>query len=313
MSATDATRTAEFDAFGPWVDEVHDATEVPALYRDHPVDFATSHLVLKVPRNISRRDALPTMHLYDHLIVVAPAALTVLSRAGDNRTGDNRTGDSYTESSIGYGDIAVIEDSVDLVDGRLGIHTRAGTTLTVPYNGSSQQVITRLTDVLRDLASAAAGSGATRDLPHPDAPPAALDLLDLGKQDVGLVTSYFDLLRHEPDAALLAAHGRIALAPSGGLVSRVLHAVRPMTLHGAVVCRTERELQIVGRRHWLVRGKAPELSRALTTIPLAAIDAITLHPHPKYLAASVVTFALGALRYEAVLPTGSPAERLLAG
>ena len=303
MSATDATRTAEFDAFGPWVDEVHDPTELPALYRNHPVDFAASHLVLKVPRNISRRDAQPGMHLYDHLLVVAPAAFTVLSR----------TGDGYTESSIGYGDIAVIEDSVDLVDGRLGIHTRAGATLTVPYNGSSQQVITRLTDVLRQLACAAAGSGPGSALPQPDAPPAALDLLDLGRQDVGLVTSYFDLLRHEPDAGLLAAHGRVALVPRGGVFSRLVHAVHPMTLHGAVFCRTERELQIVGRRHWLVRGKAPELSRSLTTIPLAAIDAIILHPHPKYLDASVVTIALGDMRYEAVLPAGSAAERLLAG
>lgn len=302
MSATDATRTAEFDAFGPWVDEVRDTTELPALYRNHPVDFAASHLILKVPRNISRRDATPGMHLYDHLLVVAPDAFTVLSR----------TGDSYTESSIGYCDIAVIEDSVDLVDGRLGIHTRAGATLTVPYNGSSQQVITRLTDVLRELASAAAGSGPTLAL-QPGAPPAALDLLDLGKQDVGLVTSYFDLLRHEPDADLLAAHGRVALVPRGGVFSRLVHAVHPMTLHGAVFCRTERELQIVGRRHWLVRGKAPELSRSLTTIPLAAIDKITAHPHPKYLDASVVTVALGDMRYEAVLPAGSAAERLLAG
>ena len=83
MNATDVTRSAEFDAFGPWVDQVRNASEVPGLYRDYPVDFATSRLVLKVPRNISRRDALPTMDLYDHLLIAGPEALVVLSRAHD--------------------------------------------------------------------------------------------------------------------------------------------------------------------------------------------------------------------------------------
>ena len=303
MSVTDQTSSAEFDAFGPWVDPVFDAAGMPALYRDYPVDFDASRLVLKVPRNISRRDALPTMHLYDHLIVVGPAALIVLSR----------TDDGYAESSIGYGDIAVIRDSVDLVDGRFSIHTRTGATLSVAYNGSSQQVISRLTDVLRELALAATSGRPDVALPSVTAPPAPLDLLDLGKQDVGLVTSYFDLHRHEAGARLLAAHGRSTLTPNGGLLGRALHALYPMTLHGAVLCRTDRELQIVGRRSWLVRGNTPDLSRSLTSIPLAAIDAITARPHPKYLAVTVVGLSLGAFTFDLLLPTGSAAEQALVG
>jgi hypothetical protein len=300
MNAMDGIRTAEFDAFGPWVDPVRNPEEVPPLYRDYPVDFATSRLVLKVPRNISRRDAVPSMHLYDHLIVVASEALVMLTR----------TGASYAEHSIRYADIAVIHDSVDLVDGQLNIHTRTGSTLTVSYNGSSQDVITRLADMLRELVVAATVAGHGVSLPAVDAP-APLDLLDLGKLDVGLVTAYFDLLRQESGATLLAAHERTAVLPSGGLVTKVAHAVNPMTLHGTVLCRTDRELQIVGRRAWLVRGKAPEVSRALTTIPLAAIDTITVAPHPDYLAVVVVTLALGSFRYEIVLPAGSAAERAL--
>ena len=303
MSTTDQTRTREFDAFGPWVDPVSDLAGMPALYRDYPVDFAASRLVLKVPRNISRRDALPTMHLYDHLIVVAPAALTVLTR----------TDDGYTQSSIGYEDIAVITDSVDLIDGRFSIHTRTGATLSLAYNGSSQQVIGRLADLLRELTLAATSDRPDAALPPVTAPPAALDLLDLGKQDVGLVTSYFDLLRHETAARLLAAHGRSPLRPRGGLLARALHAVYPMTLHGAVLCRTDRELQIVGRRSWLVRGKAPELSRSLTSIPLAAIDTITARPHPKYPAVTVVGLNLGPFTVDLLLPAGSAAERALVG
>ncbi|POH66449.1 hypothetical protein C3B59_08500 [Cryobacterium zongtaii] len=302
------TRSAEFDAFGPWVDRVHDATEVPGLYRDYPVDFVTSRLVLKVPRNISRRDALPTMDLYDHLIIAAPETLVVLSRANADTSGSPR---GYTERTLGYGDVVAVTDTIDLVDGRLDILARTGETLTVPYNGSSQQVITRLVDVLSELTLAALRPTPAVIIPEADAPPADLDLLDLGKEDVGLVTSYFDVMRHELGATLLAAHGRSVLPPRGGLVSRAVHALYPMTLHGAVLCRTDRELHIVGRKGWLVRGNTPDLSRSHTSIPLAAIDEIVLAPHPTYLGASVVTMRLGAARIDLVLPEGSAAVQAL--
>ena len=308
VSSTDVTRSAEFDAFGPWVDRVHDATELPGLYRDYPVDFATSQLVLKVPRSISRRDALPTMDLYDHLIIVAPESLVVLSRAAPD-TGGSASG--YTESTLGYGDVVAVTDTVDLVDGRIDILARTGETLTVPYNGSSEQVITHLIDILSELSLAALPPTPAVTLPEADGQPADLDLLDLGKEDVGLVTSYFDLMRHEFGATLLAAHGRMVLPPSGGLLSRVSHAIYPMTLHGAVLCRTDRELHIVGRKCWLVRGNTPDLSRAHTTIPLAAIDEIELAPHPTYPGASVVTLHLGAARMGMVLPAGSAAVQAL--
>jgi len=303
VSSTDVTRSAEFDAFGPWVDRVHDASEVPGLYRDYPVDFTSSRLVLKVPRNISRRDALPTMDLYDHLIVVAPESLVVLSRA--------ETG--YTRTAFGYGDIVALTDTVDLVDGRLDILAGTGDTLTVPYNGSSEDVITHLIDVLGELSLAEMRPATEVALPTPDDPPADLDLLDLGKEDVGLVTSYFDLMRHEIGATLLAAHGRTVLPPRGGRISRAVHAFYPMTLHGAVICRTDRELHIIGRKAWLLRGNTPDLSRSHTTIPLAAIDAISLHPHPDYLGASVVALRLGTTTLDVVLPEGSAAVQALAG
>lgn len=309
MSSTDVTRSAEFDAFGPWVDRVHDASEIPGLYRDYPVDFAASQLVLKVPRNISRRDALPTMDLYDHLIIVGPETLIVLSRVHT----DTHSSLGYTASTLGYGDVAAVTDTVDLVEGRIDILARTGATITVPYNGSSEQVITRLMDRLSELSLAALRPTTAVTLPETDAAPADLDLLDLGKEDVGLVTSYFDLMRHELGATLLAAHGRSVLPPRGGLVVRAVHSVYPMTLHGAVLCRTDRELHIVARKSWLVRGNIPELSRAHTTIPLAAIEEIDLRPHPTYLDASVVTLRLGAARFDLVLPEGSAAVQALVG
>ncbi len=56
-----ATRVSEYDRFGPWIDEVLDLEDVPALFRDHAIDFDTARLVLKVPREIARRDATADM------------------------------------------------------------------------------------------------------------------------------------------------------------------------------------------------------------------------------------------------------------
>jgi len=80
-----------------------------------------------------------------------------------------------------------------------------------------------------------------------------------------------------------------------------------------VICRTDRELHIIGRKAWLLRGNTPDLSRSHTTIPLAAIDAISLHPHPDYLGASVVALRLGTTTLDVVLPEGSAAVQALAG
>jgi len=96
-----AVSTAEFDAFGPWIDEVRTASAVPRLYRDYPLDLDAARLVLKVPRNIARRDALPTMDLYDHLLVVGPHDLTVLSArtAGTARLTLAMTGSSRSRTA----------------------------------------------------------------------------------------------------------------------------------------------------------------------------------------------------------------------
>ena len=51
-------RTAEFDAFGPWLLEVTSSDGWPRAFRDYPFAFA-SILVSKEPRNVTRREANP--------------------------------------------------------------------------------------------------------------------------------------------------------------------------------------------------------------------------------------------------------------
>ncbi|MGV8966341.1 MAG: hypothetical protein ACOH2F_08675 [Cellulomonas sp.] len=300
---TPAERAREYDAFGPWIDEIHVPADIPRLYRDHPLELGALRLVLKVPRNVTRRDATPGMDLYDHLLAVGPTGLTVLSRQGA----------AYVERTAAFAEIAAISDSVNLLDGRLIIHTLTGPALTIGYNGASRQVVARLVDLLRELA--------TKSLrgvdPQPAAAPpvlpeaAALGLRDLGERDVALVTLSREVLRSQPGLRVETAHGRVVLTPRGGFATRMMHLALPMTLHGAVVCADEHTRVILGRREWLVRGNRTEHSLSQLTIPLPGLATTTVRDHPRYLGVRIVTLHRGDARLEVLVPTGSPADQAL--
>ena len=206
-------RTAEFDAFGPWVLLVESPEDVPHLYRDHPLDLGTAHLVLKVPRPISRRDANSDMDLYDHLLVADADTLTVLSRRGD----------ACQSVEVPYRRIAALQTSVELLEGLLVVHdvegpAPAGVAVRVRYNGVSHDLVTRLVRILRAAALATA-----RPAGVPASRPSAGELLglrDLGDVDVALVTAVHELAEDEPSFVTLASHRRTSvrrwLAPCGG-------------------------------------------------------------------------------------------------
>ena len=289
--------SAEYDAFGPWIDEVSSPDDVPRLYRDYPIDFAATRTVLKFPRDIARRDATPAMDLFDHLLVVTDLRLTVLSRVGDG----------YTEISVPHTQIAAITDWVNLLDARLVIRTLAGDTVSVAYNGSSNDTVTTLMTLLRDLGGRVVP--ARRQTRLDGLPPLGLD--DLGKKDALIVTSFRELVRREPDVRLVAAHGRTAVRSRSGGIARLLDLVVLPTLHGCAIGIGDTELHIIGRREWIVRGGAPVVSRARTAIPFDAITAVTAAEHPRYLGVTVVTVAIGSARVEVPVPEDSLARKAL--
>ena len=288
--------TTEFDAFGPWIDRVTTAEGVPRLFRPFELDPASVHTVLKVPRNIARRDANPAMDLYDLLLIVEPHAFTVLRREDA----------SFTSRVIRYADIAAFEDSVELLDGLFTVHTMDGDSVRVPYNGSSRATIASLTDELRRLV-------APTLVPHPEIasrPP--LERGELGRDGNGLVAAYREIAAKEPWLRVVAAHPNQRLATSGGIVDQVALWVRRATLQGAIVSISDTELSIVSRRDWVVPGKRPALSESRRIVPLDRIAAVSVVPHPRFVGASTVTLTAGQASIECVVPTGSPAEAALA-
>ncbi len=316
------TGVSEYDRFGPWVDEVTRIEEVPRLYRDYPIDFSVERLVLKVPRNITRRNATPEMDLYDHLIMVGQDRLTVLSRRNgrslrsETRAASANKPKGYDVLEIPFADIVAIRNSLNLLDGRLTVSTAEGTPVAVAYNGSAADVIRNLVGELREVACAKPASpvgaallAAGGPLARPAVEPGH------GPVDTFLASAFLEAHGANPRLSAWAAHGRRRLTPDAtgmqGTMQRLRHALSPMTLHGALFAADETAMEVFGRHSWLQRGRAAIYSTSNLVVPFGAPDRLDLRPHPLYPDVVVATIGAGKWKQELPVPRGSVAEHLL--
>lgn len=301
MSIASTRALDEYNAFGPWVSEVRTPDDVPPLFGGYTVNFATSALVLKFPRPESRRDLVAGMNLYDLLIDVRPDELVILRREGD----------AVAQRRITFTELAVMASGADLLDGKFVLQLTTGETYSAPYNGSSSAVVRRLVDTIRGLIPerlsrvrlAAGGASTSLTIPLP--------MDELGRDDAFFTNTINDFALREPRLRLLGAHGRRVVAPLGTGLRRTLRALRPMTLHGAVVALTPTELVVLSRTKWMTRDGAPAASMVRTVASLPTITEVRSRDHESSAGVTVVTVVCGGSELELFLPTGSDAERAL--
>jgi hypothetical protein len=297
-------RTPEYDAFGPWTYRVRTEEEIPRLYRDHGVELESAHLVLKVPRAIDRREANPEMHLYDHLVVAGKETLTVLSRRGD----------SYQTVQLPYRQIAAVEHSVSMLDGRLVVHDvdglqRGGVAAAIRYSAVSRGVMADLVDVLRTEGLAARDPA---ERPGREPLPSSR-LRDLDDVDAGLVTMQREIAAQRPGVVLLGAHPRAIVERRTGVLRRWLDKHRPVTLHAALVCADAGTLEFLHRREWFTSHPRPAWSIAHTVLFTSAVTAVGSHEHPRYVGAYRVQIASGRSVVEVACPDGAESLSAIAG
>ncbi|MDQ1287115.1 MAG: hypothetical protein QG622_680 [Actinomycetota bacterium] len=294
--------TREYDAFGPWIDRVRAVDDVPPLYRNAGIDPAMCRLVLKVPREIERRNATPDMHLYDVLIAVDDETLTVLRRRGD----------TYDTTRVTCTQIVALEDSVSLLDGRLTVYLTDGTTVSIPYNGASQETVHELVALLRQLYL---GSPVEPEAPAATFAQSRDDLdLDLGPADTALVTVYNTVRRTEPRMHLIGMTTRHLLVPlaATSVFFRALHSVWPTTLLAAIVVADDREIQVFHRREWFARLGSNVYSLARTVLARDRITGVQVSPHERYAHVQVVTVTAGQATVSLPLPDDPEGARILA-
>ncbi|WP_433796823.1 hypothetical protein [Actinoplanes sp. CA-252034] len=292
---TSADSTPEFDRFGPWIDEVRDFDDVPRLYRRAAVDPAAYRLVLKVPRDIERRNAHPGMHLYDHLIAVDEENLTVLARRDDD----------YDTHRIPHDRIVAISDSVRLLNGLLTVHTVDGPVVAVRYNGSANGPVRELIALLRRWYLPPGTPGT----PGGDDPYRVEPVL--GRADTGLLTDYHRMIAREPGMRLVNVADRQVVTPLSP-VGRLRDRVWPTILHASIVVADEREIQVIHRRDWFT-GTGDDLSLARTVVARSRITGVQVRPHEAYQGVQILTVQAGAAHLEFFLASGSLVEAILSG
>ena len=148
------------------------------------------------------------MDLYDHLLVLEDARLTVLSRRPQAPGG-------YEVQVVPLTEVAAVLDTVNLLDGRLHLHTRDGRVLTLAYDGSSRDRVRRLVDGLRTSGDRVpAPRAAARDAPGDDAP-GVFGSDALGAADVALVADVREVTAGRPALQVAPGTGAGPSAPRG--------------------------------------------------------------------------------------------------
>ncbi|WP_432572302.1 hypothetical protein [Kineococcus sp. SYSU DK005] len=327
----------EHDTFGPWIEQVHTPHDVPRLYRDHPLDLNSARLVLKVPRNIPRREALAETDLYEHLLVVHPQRLSVLSRHHSTHEAPAGGPGGYRTRHVDLDDVVAVHDEVDLLDAHLHVHTRDGGVLSLSYNGSARGHVQRLIDELRRGSTgttgaagstrAPCGAGADVDTVMDTVMDTVVDTgVDTGGlampslgaddlRDVAVVADYLHVARRRPDLLPLAWHARQVLRPRctspAGAWRRLSHLRSPMTLQAALLARDGTHLEVFTRRRQLVRGQRPVHCSSRLVLALRTLERVTARPNSRYRGATDITLHAGQARLHLSVPTGSLAESVL--
>lgn len=285
----DYERTPEWDAFGPWILRVRSPAEVPRAFARFPFVFDDAHTVLKIPRDVERRAANPTMHLYDGMLIVSTDGLTYLSRRGDD----------FSMSRIPRHEIAALEHGGELLNCRLVVHGTDGTTVTVPYNASAEPTVAQ---VAVDLLGAPT---VTPIVEPPDAPWRAAFVDD----GVGLPNAYTDVARTIGGLDVVAAHPAATPKVTDSLLRRLVFG--PPTVSGAVVGLSPERVLVVARSTWLRRGKKPDYSLRSIHLLRARITEVVTSPHPDAPDLQVTVVRASSCAIDFVLPRGCQAGAAL--
>ncbi|HUX72080.1 MAG TPA: hypothetical protein VMV41_16295 [Cellulomonadaceae bacterium] len=307
-------RTAEFDAFGPWVDEVTSADTVPRLFRSHPIDLTSALLAIKVPRNISRRDADPSMDLYDHLVIVDETGVTMLSRVETPRVRAGAiTASSFTTQVLAWSDVTGVTVSTEFVDGLLTLHT-TGRAMTVPFNGSSLPIVDRLVALVRSRYGAGATTTGETERIHRatdlDVARASTELPDVERE---LQNLHRRILSDDPHMRHLTTQQRTTVRwTSRRALVRLAKNLWPTAIQTSLTYTDGRELLVVHRRHAVVRGYKPVYSIARTALLVESITGTDIADSPDLAGVRILTLHLGDASVELLFAAGSIAPELLA-
>ena len=132
----------EYDAFGPWIEEVTSPELMPPRFRQYYDELRTARLLLKVPRNVERRTARPGQDLYAAVLAVHDDHLTLLGLP-------DRAQEPVMRRDVDVRDVVALSELTDLLIGRWSLLLRDGTRVDLGHSSVSREKVEAATDLLR--------------------------------------------------------------------------------------------------------------------------------------------------------------------
>jgi hypothetical protein len=112
----------EYDAFGPWVDQVRSEIEMPKVFRSYYPQFHDAAFLLKIPRDVDRAAMRPGMDLYAAVLAVHDQGVCLLRHLGTTVTREDTSWDqvvacsTYTNLLVGHWSLLLSNGSAVQID-----------------------------------------------------------------------------------------------------------------------------------------------------------------------------------------------------
>ncbi len=243
----------EYDAFGPWILEINDVYTMPRLFAPYYKKSQKPIMIFKIPRDIERRNANPSMDLYDYVVALFDTYLYFLQRNGSD----------VLEYTIAYSDIQAVRYSYDILLGKIHFFI-PGKTITIRYNTVSDNIVEKMAAILAEKVSAKENAAYRMD-----ALPYSFNTVEF------LYANLINNIRRLEPSAKLAAYQPVATFKRK---IRGLGFLKiPTRLQSMAFIVKPAEMIVIGRLKPLRFIKNSQLSYSFLRLPYHAIEDIGLH------------------------------------
>lgn len=134
----------EYDRFGPWLDPVTSATDMPPRFRPWYPQVSDARFLIKVPRRVDREQMRPGMDLYRAVLAVFDDRIRILEL--DAPTGEIRS------RELALDQVVATNSYTNLLLGRWSLLVADGMTFDFEYNTVSQARIAEVDLFVRGRA-----------------------------------------------------------------------------------------------------------------------------------------------------------------
>jgi len=252
---------SEYDAFGPWIYEVDENHPLPPLFVPYYKEDSNCLMIIKIPRNIERRNAEPSMDLYDYVIALYENYIYMLKRIGKN----------IEESRFFYKDIEGIEDLRQILDGALTLYLK-NTKLIISYNTVSSDIIMKFIKIIRDRYTEL-DFNIKRDYYY--------------DENLNIDNLYINLLRNiksnDQDIQISAVQSSIPLKlVKGSITEMIEHFISGTILLNTLHLTNNKELIIITRGRSFNKNRLVNYDFSITYIPFNNLSSIIIGNYEKY-------------------------------